>query len=56
MTIGNLVWLIEEEVVGEIVAIGAHFSQIKYFLEGVEHIEFIENEDFLPYEIYESGE
>ncbi len=52
MTIGNLVWLVEEGVVGEVVAIGAYFSQVKFFLNDVEHIEFIENQDLLPYELY----
>lgn len=53
MTVGNLVWLIEEGVVGEIVAIGAYFSQVRFYLDGVEHLEFVENQDFLPYEIHE---
>lgn len=52
MSVGNLVWLIEERVVGEVVAVGAYFSQVKFFLDGVEHIEFVENQDLLPYEIY----
>jgi len=53
MTSGNLVWLFEEEAVGEIVSYGAYFSKIKFFQNGVEHEEFIDNIDFVPYEIYE---
>lgn len=53
MSVGNLVWLIEERTVGEIVVIGAYFSQIKFFVDGVEHLEFVENQDFLPYEVYD---
>ena len=53
MTSGNLVWLFEEEVVGEIVSYGAYFSKIKFFVDGVAHEEFVDNTDFVAYELYE---
>ena len=53
MTSGNLVWLVEEEVVGEIVSYGAYFSKIKFFVDGVVHEEFVDNTDFVAYELYE---
>jgi hypothetical protein len=52
MSNGSKVWLIEENVIGEILVVGAWYSQVKFFVDGVEHIEFLENEDFLPYEVY----
>jgi hypothetical protein len=53
MTDGNLVWLFEEEVIGELVSYGAYFSKIKFFVDGIEHQEFIDNTDFVAYEIYQ---
>ena len=53
MTDGNLVWLFEEEVIGELVSYGAYFSKIKFFVDGIEHQEFIDNTDFVAYKIYQ---
>jgi hypothetical protein len=53
MTSGNLVWLFEEGSVGEIVSYGAYFSKVKFFVDGVEHQEFVDNTDFVAYELYE---
>ncbi len=53
MTTGNLVWIFEEQVVGEIVSYGAYFSRIKFFVDGIEHEEFVDNTDFVAYELYE---
>lgn len=53
MTDGNLVWLFEEEVIGELVSYGAYFSKIRFFVDEVEHEEFIDNTDFVAYQIYE---
>jgi hypothetical protein len=53
MTAGNLVWILDEQVVGEIVSHGAYFSRVKFFVDGIEHEEFVDNTDLIAYELYE---
>lgn len=51
MSSGDKVWIIEDAVVGEVIQYGSTFSLIKWFKDGIQHEEYLENAEFLDYEV-----
>lgn len=46
MTMPEVVWLTEERTYGVLILMGAHFSVIRYYRNGVGHDMLIENEEY----------
>lgn len=42
----RLVWLTEERTFGELVSMGAFYSRVRYFKEGIDYEVYIENDEF----------
>jgi len=51
MSSGDLVWIIEDSVVGKVVRHGSTFSLVKWFSMGIEYEEYLENHEFIEYKI-----
>lgn len=51
MSSGDLVWIIEDSVVGEVVQYGAQFSLIKWTSDGIQFEEYLENFEFMEYRV-----
>lgn len=50
MSSGDIVWLIEEQVLGTILSYGSTVSLVKWFKDGIIFEEYLENYEFLEYE------
>jgi hypothetical protein len=51
MSSGDLVWIIEDGVVGEVIRYGAGVSLVRWTSEGIQYEEYLENFEFLEYRI-----
>lgn len=49
MSSGDLVWIIEDAVVGEVLRYGIEFSLVRWTSDGIEYEEYLENFEFLEY-------
>lgn len=56
MSSGDLVWIIEDAVVGEVISYGAQFSLVRWQLNGIEFQEYLENFEFLEYRVVSNEE
>jgi len=53
MSNGDRVWIIEDGVVGTVIKYGATMSLVSWNDNGVIHEEYLDNSEFLDYEIIE---
>jgi hypothetical protein len=51
MSHGDKVWIFDEECIGVILQYGTYFSKIHWFKDGIEHEEYLENEEFIEYQV-----
>lgn len=51
MSLGDKVWIFDDECVGELLQYGTYFSKIRWFKDGIEHEEYLENTEFIEYEV-----
>ena len=51
MSSGDNVWLIEDSVIGVVLKHGSHFSLVSWFKDGISYEEYLENFEFIEYEI-----
>lgn len=56
MSSGDLVWIIEDAVIGEVVRYGAEFSLIRWEFNGIKFEEYLENFEFLEYRVVSNEE
>lgn len=56
MSHGDKVWIFEEQCVGTMLQLGTYFSLIRWYKDGIIYEEYIENNEYSPYEKVEDEE
>lgn len=53
MSNGDRVWVIEDGVIGTVIKYGANVSLVTWFSDGIVYEEYLDNSEFLEYQIIE---
>jgi hypothetical protein len=51
MSSGDLVWIVEDSVIGEVLSYGAQFSLVRWKSQGIIYEEYLENFEFIEYNL-----
>lgn len=51
MSKGDKIWMLEDACIGRLLKYGTYYSQVQWFKDGIEYIEYIENTEFIEYEV-----
>jgi hypothetical protein len=56
MSSGDKVWIFDEQCVGTILKYGSFFSLVTWYKDGIIYKEYLENDEYSPYEKVENEE